>query len=177
MVRRRRYRPRPQSTRLRWLRAARPWALLSLLLAMWPTLDGALFEPPVILMGDREVVQGQFSRCGLGRKRLCVIDGDTFKIDERNIRIVGIDAPEVHEPNCPAEAAMGEAATAELQRQLNIAPFAMRSRIDDPVDGYGRELMVLSRTDDDGAEQSLAATLLASGKVQRYLGGLRGGWC
>ncbi len=145
-----------------------------MLLAIWPALDGALFEPPVILMGDQEIVQGQFSRCGLGRKRLCVIDGDTFKIDERHIRLVGIDAPEVREPQCPAEAALGEQATAELQRQLSLAPFAMRSRIDDPVDGYGRELKVLSRK---GSEESIAAAMLESGTVRRYLGGLRGGWC
>lgn len=54
-----------------------------------------------------------------------MIDGDTFKLGDRKIRIIGIDAPETHPPRCAAEAAMGEAATARLQALLNEGPFDM----------------------------------------------------
>ena len=53
----------------------------------------------------------------------------------------------------------------------------MRGRIDDMQDRYGRDLRSLSRTQPDGSTQSIAADMMASGTVRRYLGGLRGGWC
>ncbi len=169
--------PRPPRRPSRFMAGLRPWILLSLLLALFTLYDPALVEPPRFLASEPEPVAGKFTRCGPGRGNLCVIDGDTFKIGERKIRLIGIDAPETHSPKCPAEAQLGEAATAELQRLLNLGPFILLGRIDAPTDKYGRELRAALRKGSDGSDQSIADTLIASGKVKRYLGGLRGGWC
>lgn len=176
---RRRVKPlaRPRSSLTRWFVAVRPWFLTAILLLLWPTLDPALVEPPALLATDPEVVSGPFTRCGPGRGKDCVIDGDTFKLGERKVRIIGIDAPETHPARCPEEARLGEGATAELQRLLNQGPFTMIGRVDDMQDRYGRELRALSRMRADGSSQSIAADMMASGTVRRYLGGLRGGWC
>ena len=110
---------------------ARPFVLAAILAGLWPTLDPALVEPPAFLSAAPERVAQRFTRCGPGRGQACVIDGDTFKLGQRKIRIVGIDAPETHPANCPEEARLGEAATAELMRLLNQGPFVMTGRIDD----------------------------------------------
>ena len=161
----------------RGLIAWRPWLLLAVLLGLWFTLDPALVEPPAFLSSDPETISSSFIRCGLGRGANCVVDGDTLKLGERKIRIIGVDAPETHPSRCAEEARLGEAATAELQRLLNQGPFTMTGRIDDLQDFYGRDLRAITRLRPDGPTQSIAQDLMASGTVRRYLGGLRGGWC
>lgn len=155
----------------------RPLVLLITLITLWVLYDPALYEPPGFLAAEPEKVTGSFARCGPGDGANCVIDGDTFKLGERKIRLIGVDAPETRPARCPAEAQQGEAATAELQRLLNEGPFVMTGRIDRPVDRYGRELRTVTRARADGSTQSVAADLIASGKVRRYLGGLRHSWC
>lgn len=155
---------------------ARPLVLSAILAGLWPTLDPALVEPPAFLSTAPERIDARFTRCGRGRGQACVVDGDTFKLGQRRIRIVGIDAPETHSPNCPEEARLGEAATGELMRLLNQGPFAMTGRIDDMTDRYGRELRVVTRTRPDGATQSIAADMRASGLARRYLG-RKSSWC
>ena len=156
--------------------AARPFVLAAILAALWPTLDPALVEAPAFLSAAPERVTQRFTRCGRGRGNACVVDGDTFKLGKRKIRIVGIDAPETHPANCPQEAQLGEAATAELMRLLNQGPFVMTGRIDDMTDRYGRELRVLSRTKADGSSQSIAEDMRSSGLTHRYLG-RKTSWC
>jgi micrococcal nuclease len=151
--------------------------LLAILLLLWAAFDPALVEPPAILTGEPERVSGQFTRCGPGRGTFCVVDGDTIKFGERKIRIIGIDAPEMHPSRCSEEARLGEAATAQLQRLLNRGDFVMIGRIGGTRDYYGRDLRALRRTRPDGSFQSIAEDMLTSGLVRRYLGGLRGGWC
>ena len=155
----------------------RPWLFLVILLLLWAVFDPALVEPPTILTGEPEKVSGQFTRCGPGRGTFCVIDGDTIKLGERKVRIIGIDAPEIHPSRCTEEARLGEAATAELQRLLNQGEFVMLGRLGGTFDFYGRDLRALIRTRADGTSRSIADEMLASGHVRRYLGGLRGGWC
>ena len=105
-----------------------------------------------------------------------MVDGDTFKLGQRKIRIVGIDAPETHPAHCPEEARLGEAATAELIRLLNQGPFEMTARIDDMRDRYGRDLRVITRNKPDGTIQSIAEDMRASGLAHRYLG-RKSNWC
>ena len=155
---------------------ARPLVLAAILAGLWPTLDPALVEPPAFLTAAPERVAQRFTRCGPGRGNGCVVDGDTFKLGKRRIRIVGIDAPETHPANCPEEARLGEAATAELMRLLNQGPFVMTGRIDDMSDRYGRELRVISRTRPDGTNQSIAEDMRSSGLAHRYLG-RKSTWC
>ena len=150
--------------------------MFALLAGLWPTLDPALVEPPAFLSAGPERVALRFTRCGRGRGHACVIDGDTFKLGQRKIRIVGIDAPETHPANCPEEARLGEAATVELMRLLNQGPFTMTGRIDDMQDRYGRDLRVVTRARGDGTTQSIAADMRDSGLAHRYLGS-KSSWC
>ena len=118
-----------------------------------------------------ERVSEPFTRCGPGRGHGCVIDGDTFKLGDRKIRIIGIDAPETHPPRCAEEAAKGEAATARLQALLNKGPFEMVGSRADLTDRYSRDLRTITR---DG--RSIADQLREEGLVRRYLG-YRMPWC
>lgn len=178
------YRPDDDTVTLRgvaretveWLGKLRPFILGAILLTVWPALDPVLVEPPRFLQGEPEPVDEQFTRCGPGRGHACVIDGDTFKLGDRKVRVIGIDTPEV-DARCPAEAAQAEAATLELQRLLNQGPFEMVGRIGDQKDRYGRDLRAINRTMPDGTVQSIADDMRASGMARRYLGGFRSGWC
>jgi endonuclease YncB( thermonuclease family) len=155
--------------------AARPFVLLAILVTSWIALDPALVESPPFLSTDPEQVSEHFTRCGPERGHACVIDGDTFKIGERKVRIVGIDAPETHPPRCAAEARLGEQATEKLQELLNEGAFVMIGRIDDMKDRYGRDLRVVEREQPDGSTESIAAEMRESGLARRYFGGLREG--
>ena len=150
--------------------------MFAILAGLWPTLDPALVEPPAFLSASPERITARFTRCGPGRGQACVVDGDTFKLGQRKIRIVGIDAPETHPANCPEEARLGEAATAELMRLLNQGPFEMTGRIDDLSDRYGRDLRVITRKKPDGTIQSIAEDMRANGLAHRYLG-RKSNWC
>lgn len=161
----------------RWLIAWRPWAMLAVLFSVWYYYDPGLIEPPALFSAPAEPVSGSFTRCGPGRGVNCVIDGDTIKLGERKVRIIGIDAPEVHPPRCAQEQQAGEAATAALQNLLNQGAFVMVGRLGGGHDMYGRDLRSLSRVKPDGSTQSIAEAMLATGLVRSYLGGLRGGWC
>ena len=157
-----------------WLR---PVMLLAAIVVLWPALDPALIEPPTFLQAAREPVSATLTRCGLGRSWASVIDGDTFKLGDRKIRIIGIDTPETHPPRCAEEARLGELATVKLQQLLNERPFEMVGRIDDMHDRYGRDLRVIRRLNPDGSYQNMAEAMRASGLARRYLGGFKQGWC
>jgi micrococcal nuclease len=130
-----------------------------------------MVEPIGLVATAPERVDERFTRCGPGRGHACVIDGDTFKLGQRKIRIIGLDAPETHPPRCPAEAALGETATARLQALLNEGPFEMVGSRADMTDRYGRELRTLTR-----GGRSIAGQLVEEGVVRRYLG-YKLGWC
>lgn len=168
--------PKP-SRRSRWRSGWRPWILLTALLTLFVLYDPVLIDPPAFLSTTPEKVEGSFTRCGSGRGTFCVVDGDTFKLGDRSIRLIGIDAPETHPARCDAEAKQGEAAAAELRRLLNQGVFFMTARIDEPHDKYGRDLRAVTRKRPDGTTQSIAAAMLESGTVRSYVGGLRSGWC
>lgn len=160
----------------RLLFAARPFVLAAILVGIWIGMDPALVEPPAFLSGEPERVAERFTRCGPGRGHACVIDGDTFKLGDRKVRIIGIDTPEV-KARCPEEARLAEAATARLQELLNQGAFQMVAPVYGSKDRYGRDLRVIRRKSPDGSTQSIAAEMRESGHARRYLGGLRGGWC
>lgn len=170
---------RPPSGRVRpLLFAMRPFVLAAILAGLWIGHDPALVEVPEFLSTEPEQVGAHFARCAPGRApaSACVIDGDTFRLGERRIRIIGIDTAET-DARCPEEARLAEAATTELQRLLNLGPFEMVARRDEPTDKYGRELRSLRRKGPDGTPVSIAAQMRDGGFARRYLGGLRQGWC
>lgn len=156
--------------------AARPFVLAAVLGVLWVTMDPALVEPVGFLATEPERIETTFTRCGRGRGEACVIDGDTFKLGERKIRIIGIDTPEVR-GECGAETRLAEQATARLQQLLNQGPFTMTGHIGELQDRYGRDLRAITRERPDGSIQSIAAEMRESGHARRYLGGFRAGWC
>lgn len=172
-----RWRGSTSGRRSRWS-AWKPWLWLVVLLIGWWLLNNyVLKEPP--LKGTPQQVALEFHRCGTGRGPNCVVDGDTFIMGQRHIRITGIDAPEIGtKARCPQEAALAEVAANELLRLLRQGPFTMQSAQDGLRDDYGRELMSVTRVSANGKVQDIAKDLTSSNMVRRYdYGEARGSWC
>lgn len=172
-----RFWPERRGRRSPWLFAARPFVLTAILLAAWAGADPMLVDPPAFLSSGPERISERFSRCGHGRSHACVVDGDTFRLGKRRVRIIGIDAPETRGAQCPDEARLGERATERLRELLNQGPFEMIAPVYGRRDRYGRDLRVIRRTLPDGSTQSIADEMRESGLANRYLGGLKPGWC
>jgi endonuclease YncB( thermonuclease family) len=138
-------------------------------------LGGALLDPsliqPIGPLAATEQVSATFTPCGPGRGSACVIDGDTFKLGDRKIRITGIDAPELMTPRCPAEAALARRAADRLLVLLNQGPFDMVAHRLQRQDRHGRDLMVIRRGD-----KSIGSQLIEEGLAHRYIGSKRS-WC
>jgi endonuclease YncB( thermonuclease family) len=158
--------------RSRFLFAARPFFLAGVLFIAWAGADPMLVDPPGFLSSEPERISAHFTRCGPGRGNACVVDGDTFKLGKRKIRIIGIDAPETHPARCAEEARLGEQATARLQELLNQGPFEMVAPVYGKQDRYGRDLRSIRRGD-----RLIADDMRESGLANRYLGGFKQGWC
>ena len=166
-------------SRLQRLRNALRWWLGAALLiaVMWYVMGPQRIGPEAIPQGPQELLSGPFTRCGKGRAMACVVDGDTIMVGQRTVRLIGIDAPEIHPPRCPAEAQQGEAATLLLITLLNQGPVTLAGPSPAVHDEYGRELRHLLRVRADGSVQSIADDLVASGQVRPYLRGPRDPWC
>lgn len=166
-------------SRLRRLWNALRWWLATALLvgALWYFLGTSRIGPDKLRDGPQEVLKGPFTRCDKGRSLTCVVDGDTIMIGQRTVRVIGIDAPEIHPPRCPDEAAKGEAATQQLLALMNQGPVTLAGPTPPVRDEYGRELRHLLRARADGSVQSLADDLVTSGHVRPYLRGPRDPWC
>lgn len=117
-----------------------------------------------------DTVTRRFSLCAAGGDT-CVVDGDTIRIDGVSVRIADIDTPEVFSHQCPAELALGEAATRRMLSLVNQGGFEMAMWDSRDEDVYGRKLRVLTR---DG--QSLGMVLVAEG-LARPWDGARRSWC
>lgn len=111
-----------------------------------------------------------FSNCGFGRRN-CVIDGDTFRIDGRKVRIADIDTPEISDPKCPSEYERGMQAKARLRELLNVGPIELAPIVGRDKDRFGRELRVVLR---DG--RSLGDQLVSEGLARTWTG-RREPWC
>jgi len=107
---------------------------------------------------------------------LDIIDGDTIKIQDQrsgaisDARLVGYDTPEIFEPGCAEELALGQKATQRLQvllaraRDISTAPLG--------TDRFGRQLL---RVNLDGRD--LASIMVSEGLAVPYDGGRRINWC
>jgi len=157
-------------------RGARWWLALIALAAVWVLYrDAQRFDPPAFLEGEAVAVAGPFARCAAGRGERCVIDGDTLALGGRTVRLVGLDAPELHGA-CPAEREAAARASAVLLRWVNAAPFELVPRLDRPTDKYGRELMTARRSL-DGRSETAAEVLIEAGLARPYTGDARRSWC
>lgn len=143
--------------------------------AAWYFLGSAPAPDPP--RADSERIDTRFVVCGQRGSAACVPDGDTIIIGRRHIRIIGIDAPELHPPRCPAEQAKGEAARTALISLLNEGPFFLTGPVPAVRDEYGRELHNLVRVRADRTVQSIAVDLVKGGTVRSYLRGPRDPWC
>ena len=128
----------------------------------------ALLATPAFAQNDPEAAQ--FAHCSGPGRVTCVVDGDTIWYRGAKIRLADINAPEVSQPGCAAEAALGVRATRRLTELLNAGPFSL-ARAGRDVDRYGRLLREVRRR---GA--SLGGTLESEGLAERWQG-KRGSWC
>jgi len=140
----------------------------------WPV--GALLDPwilpPVGPIATRpERISGTFTRCGRGSSRACVVDGDTLRLGDRRVRLMGIDAPELSDARCPAERALGQRAADRLLALVNQGEFDLIGHRFNSTDHYGRDLRLASRRG-----VSLGQILVDEGLAHRYFGAERG-WC
>lgn len=112
----------------------------------------------------------RFPLCGRPPHTQCVIDGDTFYLRGRSIRLADIDAPETSPARCAREAELGAAATRRLRDLLNAGPFELAAGRRDE-DRYGRKLRTVTR---DG--RSIGDILVAEGLARKWTG-RRLPWC
>lgn len=138
-------------------------------------LAGALLDPkligPIGPLGASERVSASFVPCAGGTAPACVVDGDSFRLGDRTIRITGIDAPEVATPVCDEEGVLGRRSAERLVELLNQGPFDMVAHRLQSQDRYGRHLRVLRRDD-----HSIGAQLIDEGLAHRYMG-FKTSWC
>ena len=138
-------------------------------------LAGALLDPrligPVGPLGATEVVSAKFIACAGGTAPACVIDGDTFRLGDRTIRITGIDAPEIAKPLCPEEAVLGRRSADRLLQLLNQGQFDMVAHRLQREDRHGRSMMVLRRNG-----KSIGSQMVDEGFAHRYTG-FKMSWC
>ena len=168
--------PRPRRPRRGRFASVRTLLLLVVLLVLYALSEPALVPAEGIFEGGRERVAGPFSPCGRGRLHACVVDGDTIKLGERKVRLIGIDAPERFAPECRREAALAEQASAELLRLLNRGPVVLVTDRRDTVDRYGRELRRIVQWQDGRGEVDVGEELVAQGLATRWAG-FDAGWC
>ena len=141
------------------------------LCSLFPTF----FALHLLLIASAGPVRAQeapprFSLChGMGGPD-CVVDGDTFWLGERKIRVADIDTPEVHGPRCSAEEAVGMRATQRLLMLLDAGAFSLVP-VERKTDRYGRNLRIVTRRG-----QSIGALLIAEGLARPWTGA-RQPWC
>jgi endonuclease YncB( thermonuclease family) len=143
---------------------------LAVLLVLAPLAAFAAEPQPAAM--DREAAQ--FAPCSGAHRVTCIVDGDTFWYRGEKVRIADINAPEVSEPKCAREAALGARATSRLRALLNRGPFTLAPNDDGTGrdrDRYGRLLRTVTR---GGA--SLGGELVSEGLAERWRGH-RGDWC
>lgn len=104
----------------------------------------------------------------LAAASLSVIDGDTLRLGDERLRLIGIDAPEIFHPHCADELIAGRAARWRVEGLVLAARIVTIER--KGKDRYGRTLARISL---DGVD--LGATLLAAGDARPWP--LRTPWC
>lgn len=162
----------------RWWNTLRPLLLVGLIGLAWIGWQRADVRSAIGLpMPAAVVVDQRFGPCDApGYAVTCAVDGDTFRINQRRIRIANIDAPEV-DGQCPAERTAARAATLALAAWLDDGPFFLLPAEEVPRDQYGRELHQPWREQPDGSRDDLADHLIHLGHAREFGGGAREGWC
>jgi endonuclease YncB( thermonuclease family) len=98
---------------------------------------------------------------------LRVVDGDTVRVEaliwigqsvEVNVRLAGVDAPEIFRPACPAEREKGRAALAFVEAMLAGEVAAALYEVE--ADKYGGRVVARLETADG---EDVGASLIAAG--------------
>jgi len=148
----------------------------SALLVLALAVTGALLDPSIIApFGPTatrpERISASFTRCGRGRSMACVVDGDSFRLGQRRVRLIGIDAPELAGAQCPTERALAERAAKRLLTLVNAGDFDLIGHRFQDRDRHGRDLRTALR-----GTTSLGDLLVAEGLANRYMGS-KSSWC
>lgn len=112
-----------------------------------------------------------FALCHGSSANDCVIDGDTIDFNGQRIRMVDYDAPEISEPKCASEAALGERAKMRLLDLLNSGSVEIRRIGSRDEDRYQRKLRLVLVNG-----RSVGDTLIAEGLAWPWQGH-RHAWC
>ncbi len=140
-----------------------------------PTVDsdavGAINHDALVRQPRGQRVNQAFTICKGSKRVTCVVDGDTFWLNSEKIRIADIDTPEIGQPKCARELALGEKANMRLRVLLSAGPFEMQSLPGRNIDRYGRSLRILVRNG-----QSVGDRLVSEG-LARTWSGRREPWC
>ena len=116
-------------------------------------------------------VTGQFALCGMAFGKDCVVDGDTIDVRGQRIRMVDYDTPEISDPRCASEYALGQKAKFRLLELLNSGPVEIRASGARDIDKYGRKLRLVLVNG-----RSVGDTLVAEGLAWSWEGH-RHAWC
>lgn len=138
---------------------------------------GESTQPSATVMAFQQPSQidhdiASFAKCSGSVRITCIVDGDTIWYQGEKIRVADINAPEVTNPGCANEAALGREATVRLQALLNAGAFTIAPNPSgDKFDRYGRSLKLITRNG-----QSLGQTLVNEALASEW-DGLRREWC
>ncbi|MBR0647604.1 thermonuclease family protein [Plastoroseomonas hellenica] len=103
------------------------------------------------------------------QSRCRAVDGDTLRCGGQRVRVIGLDAPEIH-GRCPREIRLARAATERL-RQIVAGGVRLESH---GRDRYRRRLAVVR----DRQGRDVAQLLIRAGLARSYDGHTpRRGWC
>lgn len=105
--------------------------------------------------------------CGSGKRRNCVVDGDTFWLEGAKYRIANIDTPEL-KGKCGAEQVMAKRARQRLAEEMSGRSVKVQVTGTDP---YGRKLVIISDASGDIGER-----LIGDGLAEAW-GGPFIDWC
>lgn len=144
------------------------------ILAMVPRIMSAIaltVGVPTMTLATPNIASVRFEKCTGGHRIACVIDGDTLWINGTKVRVADIDAPEISEPKCASELALGNRATERLIELVNQGPFELKAWPGRDTDRYGRALRVLVRNG-----HSLGDILVSEGLARTWTG-RREPWC
>lgn len=109
--------------------------------------------------------------CAPGPRDNCVVDGDTIWLGGEKIRLADIDAPEISDPKCASERALGERAKFRLLELVNSGPVTLAPSGNRDRDRYGRLLRVVLVNG-----RSAGAQLVREGLAREW-DGARHPWC
>lgn len=137
---------------------------------LWNTEPAQILSLSGSAVPASEQYRVNFARCDGPVRTTCVVDGDTFWLEGTKYRIADVNTPEISNPECSAEAALGERATSRLVTLLNSGGFSLQST-DRDEDTFGRKLRIVTRDD-----RSIGNTLVAEGLAERWSGSRRS-WC